>query len=635
MKSITHRWAADYCRHEGRHCAYYAGVLGLWIAALGLAIVGLGDPSLGPFDEGIMARVSLELSDSKWPNSLFPTLWGSDYLNKPPGLHWLVALTIRVWRISASADPTSLPPEWVLRLVPALVSTLIVPITGLLQGQLLPGMPLASLAASVIVLTVLPVAAHGRVAMLDGAQLSAMHGCWFFLLCSRAPAWRGRISSVLAGLCGSCLLLMKAPVALPVLVFGFLLLSTEPEVGTGCWRRIAAPVAWGLLPGLSWHVASLLHHGPLALVMWWQEGYARGATLASEYQGSWQFLPLEFMRGSLPWLPLWPLGLIQSVHSLPSRWSRWSLGLTAVTILMAVAVKPHRIWYSVLIWPPFALLCSVIFARLLTPGQANNRLRQLVGLFWFLTGIAMLVELRSGGMIFSDTLLVGYRNAFSVLALAILVAGMTLLSGSLRPCRIVVLGLAVFWYITLMSVFLSPHWHPWSVGQMNRRHIEQLRITLNRNGVSQPIYSDHYDYIRNWYLRTHVKLLPSSPDGLPTSFTALLLDPKAINAKLSRDGIHCQTSTILDRPGPAEVRVETQPLFVQVCRREMMHREQPASGGYHRQRNLGADGISPLKRGMPTPQAVPATRSPISWAMVRPARSSISSRADDPVGSAR
>jgi hypothetical protein len=184
----------------------------------------------------------------------------------------------------------------------------IVPITGLLQRQLHPGMPLAPLAASMIILTLMPVAAHGRVAMLDGAQLSAMHGFWLFLLCSRAESLRGRISAVLAGLCGSCTLLLKAPVALPVIIVGLILLSGEPQIATGSWLRIGLPLGLGLLPGLSWHAASVLHNGPLAWVMWWQEGYARGATLAGESQGSWRFLPssscAEACHGFLcgPWV---------------------------------------------------------------------------------------------------------------------------------------------------------------------------------------------------------------------------------------------------------------------------------------------------------------------------------------------
>lgn len=545
-----------------------AGILFLWAAAVVLAMAGLGNVGLGPFDEGIIARISLELSDLGWRDALFPTLWGAPYLNKPPGLHWLIALTIRLWRFSTTPETTSLPPEWVLRVVPALLSTLIVPITGLLQRQLLPGMPLAALAASMILLTLMPVAAHGRVAMLDGAQLSAMHGCWLFLLCSTAPAWRGRISGVLAGLCGSCLLLLKAPVAVPVVVIGLLLLWREPDLDTSSWRRIGIPLVLGLLPGLSWHAAAALHHGPLSLVMWWQEGYARGSTLASEYQGSWRFLPLEFMRGSLPWLPLWPLGLIHSFRSLPSRWSRWSLGLTTATTIMAVAVKPHRVWYSILIWPCFALVCGVIVAELLTPGQASRRLRRLVGLAWILTGTLLLAELRTGVLLIFDAHLGGYRDAYLVLALAMVVAGVLLIGASHRQTRNAVLGLAGIWFLSLMTVFLTPHWHPWSDGQKNRNHAEQLRTVLQLPNHPQPIYSDYYDYIRNWYLTANVKLLPTSAASLPNNFTALVLDPKVVTATLARQRIRCQTTHILARPRSSGSGGGTQPLFVQSCRRE-------------------------------------------------------------------
>ena len=149
--------------------APWIALAGLGIAAAVLALIGLGDLPLRDFDEATVARVSLEFSHRLGGAPLLPTLWDKPYLNKAPGLHSLIALVI-----SATTRPDQLPSEWTVRLIPALLSCLVVPLGGWLQWVLRPGDRSSALATSVILLTLLPVARHGRMAMLDGTQLTAM-----------------------------------------------------------------------------------------------------------------------------------------------------------------------------------------------------------------------------------------------------------------------------------------------------------------------------------------------------------------------------------------------------------------------------------------------------------------------------
>ena len=142
-----------------------------------LALIGLGDLPLRDFDEATVARVALELRHGLGEAPLLPTLWDKPYLNKAPGLHSLIALVI-----SATTQHNQLPSEWTIRLAPALLSCLVVPLGGWLQWTLRPGDRSSALATSVILLTLLPVARHGRLAMLDGTQLSAMALLWLALL---------------------------------------------------------------------------------------------------------------------------------------------------------------------------------------------------------------------------------------------------------------------------------------------------------------------------------------------------------------------------------------------------------------------------------------------------------------------
>ncbi|MFN5162282.1 MAG: ArnT family glycosyltransferase, partial [Cyanobacteriota bacterium] len=177
----------------------------LWLLALVLALIGLNNLPLRDWDEGIVARVALETSLAPWHQKWLPTYWGAPYLNKPPGLHLLIAACLGLWRWASGASATSLPPELVLRLVPAFLSTLVVPLVGLIQWRLRPGDRLSTLASAAIVLTLLPLARHGRLVMLDGSLLCAMALRWWGLLLAQGPVPHLLRGGLLAGLATSAL----------------------------------------------------------------------------------------------------------------------------------------------------------------------------------------------------------------------------------------------------------------------------------------------------------------------------------------------------------------------------------------------------------------------------------------------
>ena len=91
--------------------------------------------------------------------------------------------------------------------------SLIVPLGGLLQWQLRPGDRDSCLATSAILLTLLPIARHGRLAMLDGTQLTVMAVLWIGLLRlhrARHPAGIG----LLTGLDGQRNAAAEGPIAI-------------------------------------------------------------------------------------------------------------------------------------------------------------------------------------------------------------------------------------------------------------------------------------------------------------------------------------------------------------------------------------------------------------------------------------
>ena len=211
-------------------------LIAFWLAALALLLTPGLDLPLRDWDEGIVARVAYErgqtllqwLSGHASFSSLWlPTYWDAPYLNKPPGLHLPASLPLLPW-VSAGA----VPPAWAVRLLPALIASAVVPLAGLITRQLNHKQQGAAIAAAAIALTLLPLMRHGRLAMLDGALVSASGLLWWQLLRSRqSRGWKLLGCGVLAGLACSALLLLKAPLVIPVLGIGLLLLPLEQQLG--------------------------------------------------------------------------------------------------------------------------------------------------------------------------------------------------------------------------------------------------------------------------------------------------------------------------------------------------------------------------------------------------------------------
>ena len=377
------------------------GLLLLWLVALLLLLTGLNGPPLLDWDEGIVARVALELSQRPWAERLWPTYWGDPYLNKPPGLHLLVAATINSWRGLSPAPVAALPPPWLLRLAPAVISSLLAPLLALVQLQLRPGERLTALLTGTLALTLLPLLRHGHLLMLDGSQLVCMVLLWWALLAAgpandgsrlqAAPAGHG----LLAGLATSGLLLLKAPAALPLLLGTLLLRLLERTLSGRQWGLLALGLALGLVPGLAWHAGHLGVRGGDALQMWLGQGFARIGTALEGNSGGPQTPVLEVLEGGWPWLPLWPFGMALAWRQRRTRAGLWCLGLSVLTAGLVLPLRTQLPWYSLLLWPSFALVCAPALVWLLRrdrPGRPPGaRVVAAIPWLWSLLGAVLLM----------------------------------------------------------------------------------------------------------------------------------------------------------------------------------------------------------------------------------------------------
>ena len=198
----------------------------LWGAAILLFCIDLNGVPLRDWDEGTVAQVAREISRGEaWSAWLHPQLWGQPYLNKPPLMHGLIAGAFQLLGVQT----------WTARLPGALLSATSVPLLYLLGREIFPTRLFALMGASVY-LTLLPVARHSRLAMLDGAVV-----CFFIALLWLLMRSRRHPSAYLGvGLCFALMGLTKG------ILGGLAAGDRAPLFAVGCAQRtaIALPVEW-------------------------------------------------------------------------------------------------------------------------------------------------------------------------------------------------------------------------------------------------------------------------------------------------------------------------------------------------------------------------------------------------------
>jgi 4-amino-4-deoxy-L-arabinose transferase-like glycosyltransferase len=203
------------------------------------------------------------------------------------------------------------------------------------------------------------------------------------------------VLALVAGLATSLLLLLKAPAALPLLLAVLALRWFEPDQPQlPCWPLLLG-LALGLLPGLGWHGLHLMARGPDALAMWTSQGFARvGGSLEGHSGGPIPPL-LELLKGGWPWLPLWPFGLALAWRQRRQRAGHWCLGLTVLTALLVLPLGTQLPWYSLLLWPPFCLVCAPVLAWLIRSGPEGRppAAAQAAAIPWFWCGLGLLLLL--------------------------------------------------------------------------------------------------------------------------------------------------------------------------------------------------------------------------------------------------
>jgi 4-amino-4-deoxy-L-arabinose transferase-like glycosyltransferase len=454
----------------------------LWLAALLLCLSGLGNVPLRDWDEGIVARVALEISEAPWSQKWLPTYWWDPYLNKPPGLHLLIATAINVWRQWSGAAATVVPPEWVVRFIPALISSLLVPLMGALQASLRPGERGHAISTAAITLTLLPLVRHGRMAMLDGTQLVCLVSLWIAVLQAHGCRRLIGLWGIGCGASASALLLLKAPLALPMLIASLLLRWLDGDLTRKQWRWLILAVAAGTLPGALWHLAHALARGNDAWMMWGQQGFMRLHHSLENHAGGPIPPLMEILKGGGPWLLLWPIGLRLAWRERHQRSGRWTLGITLITAVAVLPLQTQLPWYSLLLWPGFCLSCGPALQALIERSNSAIWLRQ----GWLGLGLLLLSMGAAASLVAGP-----WQGWFGAIGLALgsglSVGGWMLQQPKRLQRRRGVVGVVAGMWLALWLLVNSPLWlwelnESWSTadaaGLLKDRQLEEV-VLLN------------------------------------------------------------------------------------------------------------------------------------------------------------
>lgn len=326
-------------------------VLGLLIAAIALYTFGLGEVALRDWDEGIVAGVARNIwrdfpQGDTW---LYPTInYGQPYWNKPPLVHWLIAIAYSLFGIS----------EWSSRIFPALLAAFCVPLIYLIGREIFISAP-APLCSALVYLTLLPVARHGRVAMLDGAI-----SCWFCLAIwcllrgRKYHQWLWGTGITLGLICLTKGIMMGVLLGS---IIGLFLLWDSPKL-------LLSPDLWtgligGIIPAIAWYGLQYAHYGQdfLGTSLGTQTFNRIWQPLNTINSPPWYYF-LEILKYSFPWLIFLPQGIQLAIRQRHLSWAKLALIWTGVYLLAISSMVTKLPWYVIPLYPSLSLLIGASLA---------------------------------------------------------------------------------------------------------------------------------------------------------------------------------------------------------------------------------------------------------------------------------
>ena len=407
-------------------------LLGLTAAALLVWLIGLDRVPLRDVDEGQVVLVARDIfCTGSW---LFPTRMGEPYINKPPLVHWLTALSYHLGGIS----------DWTSRFPAAFVSALAVPGMYLLGRQVFAKEETARWSALVF-LTLMPVVRHGRLVMLDGTVLTGLIGLLIATAYTRhQPRWSWGM-----GLMLGMLALTKGLIVVPLGLIALAFLGWEQPQVLRKWPFWLG-LCLGMLPGLSWFIVQMVHYGEAFF-----QGHLVNQSLARTWEvvggepgPPWYYLQ-HLLVHSWPWFLFWPGGLLLAWRKRQEAWAKLSL-LGTVIFLGIISVMTTKItWYVMPVYPFFAL---TVGAKLAQIWQGKNQIAK-----WWPYLFGFLSIAATGAAIYYGSILKQIDLCGVLVMLALTLGGTAVYLGQKKRQFLVILTGG--FYLSLVAFMATPHWN--------------------------------------------------------------------------------------------------------------------------------------------------------------------------------
>jgi 4-amino-4-deoxy-L-arabinose transferase-like glycosyltransferase len=413
--------------------------IALFVAAVLIFTINLGELPLRDWDEGTVAQVAREIwrAPAGSLNWLFPTLGGESYHNKPPLMHILIA-----WAYSLGGVN-----EWTARLPGAILSSISVPLLYFIGREIF-HRRMAAVYSALVYLTMLPVLRHGRLAMLDGASV-------FFFMVMMLCTLRSRRNlryclGVGVGLGLICLTKGMLGLLLGAIAFIFLYWDT-PRLLLNKHMLIALII--GCLPVGLWYFAQWQHYGNnftnIGMV---DQSFSRiWKPVEGHKQPPWYYL-VEILKYTHPWLLFLPASLRLTWENRNLSWAKLILVWSCV-YLVAISVMSTKLpWYIFPIYPSLALAIGAQFAEI-----ENFPLLSSLPRLWVI-GLGILAVVATGGSIFysffAKPAQPNLQLIFAVVAGTMALAGILAERGDGQFLKVLLWGT----YISLLLFVKSNYW---------------------------------------------------------------------------------------------------------------------------------------------------------------------------------
>jgi 4-amino-4-deoxy-L-arabinose transferase-like glycosyltransferase len=474
-------------------------LMGLFVAAVVLFGVSLGDLPLRDWDEGIVAQVAREMARSPFgsDNWIYPKeLTGNPYFNKPPLVHWLMALLYSVEGVN----------EWTSRLPGAMLTACSVPLMYWIGRELF-FQRSAAVFTALVYLTSLPVVRHGRLAMLDGAVLCFFLWLMACLLRSRRDLRWGLGVGIGFGLL--CLTKGILAVLLGAIALIFLIWDTPRLVLS---RYLWCGVLLGVAPVALWYIAQWeqYHQTFIDAHLLNQSAKRVWETVGPNRGPVWYYL-IELLKW-VPWLVFLPSGFRLAWDNRTLSWAKLALLWSVIYFVTISVMKTKLPWYVLPIYPALSLVVGAQLSRMWDPLMAGIIQARPIAQarLWCAVFLLLAVVAGVGSAYYTlkpdpqpDLQLVFLTLAFTLIVTAILI---------IRQDTQFVAVLLWGTYLTLLVLMMSNHW-VWELSESYpvKPVAEMIRKATPRGQVIYTSYAFNRPSL-NFYSDRAV--IPASPQEL-------------------------------------------------------------------------------------------------------------------------